>query len=157
PITITAENAAAIGLKPQPGVPPNIQTVPFFIGKGDYQLNASNRLTGRYILFRNQSPYNNGPMALMALETATDFTDAMDSTAAQLVSTLGSSRLNELRVQYSHRHQSSIPNADSAPPPFITIPNVAMFGGPYNTTGQGGNGFDFKQNITQVIDNYTQI
>src|SRR5207247_1608488 len=76
-ITITAANAAALGLKAQPGVPPNIQTVPFFIGKGDYQLNGANRLTGRYIRFRNNSPYNNGPgngagsgSGLFALETA---------------------------------------------------------------------------------------
>jgi len=154
-ITVTADNVAALGLKPQPGVPPNIQTVPFFIGKTDYQLNDANRLTARYILFRNNSPYNNGASGLSTLETAADFIDAMDSTAAQLVSTLGNSQLNEFRVQFAHRHQQSQANSDSGPGPYVTIPGIANFGGPYNTTGQGGNGFDFKQNIWQVIDNYT--
>jgi hypothetical protein len=154
-ITITPASAAALGLQPQPGVPPNIQTVPFFIGKADYQLNGANRLTGRYILFRNNSPYNNGPGALNALETAADFIDAMDSTSGQLATTIGNSQLNELRVQYAHRHQQSITNADSAAPPSITVSGIATFGGPYSSTGQGGAGFDFKQNITQVVDNYT--
>src|SRR5438270_11640692 len=90
-ITITPTDAAALGLKPQPGVPPNIQTVPFFIGKSDYQIDRANRLTARYILFRNNSPYNNGPGTTsnspFALETATDFIDAMDSTSAQPVTT----------------------------------------------------------------------
>jgi len=156
-ITITPENATALGLKAQPGVPPNIQTVPFFIGKADYQLNQANRLTARYILFRNNSPYNNGVGGLGSMEVAADFLDAMDSTAAQLVSTLSNNMLNELRVQYAHRHQSSTANADSGPGPYVSVAGVANFGGPYGTTGQGGNGFDFKQNISQVIDNFTLI
>src|SRR5207253_2415493 len=114
-------------------------------------------LTGRYILFRNNSPYNNGPGGLNALETAADFIDAMDSTSAQLATTIGNSQLNELRVQYAHRHQQSITNADSAPAPSITVSGIATFGGPYGTTGQGGAGFDFKQNITEVVDNYTSM
>jgi len=157
-ITIPAATVAALGLAPQPGVPPNIQTVPFFIGKADYQLNRANRLTGRYILFRNNSPYNNGPGGgnpPFALETASDFIDAMDSTSAQLVTTIGNSQLNELRLQYAHRHQQSLTNGDSAPAPSIAVQGAATFGGPYYTTGQGGAGFDFKQNITEVIDNYT--
>ena len=39
------------------------------------------------------------------LERATDFLDAMDSTAAQLVSSIGSNKLNEFRFQFAHRHQ----------------------------------------------------
>jgi len=154
-ITITPASIAALGLAAQPGVAPNIQTVPFFIGKADYQVNGANRLTARYILFRNNSPYNNGPGQLNALETATDFVDAMDSTSTQLATTIGNSQLNELRVQYAHRHQQSTLNSASASAPSINVSGVAIFGGPYSTTGQGGAGFDFKQNITQVVDNYT--
>src|SRR5437588_8880800 len=121
-ITITPTDAAALGLKPQPRVPPNIQTVPFFIGKGDYQVNKSNRLTGRYILFRNNSPYNNGPGTLNALETAADFIDAMDSTSGQVVSTIGNNQLNELRVQYAHRHPQSVTDSESASQPAYTAP-----------------------------------
>jgi hypothetical protein len=156
-ITILPENAAALGIGVQPGVPPNIQTVPFFIGKIDYQLNASNRLTGRHILFRNDSPYNNGVGALGSMQVATDFLDAMDSSAAQLVSTIGPNLLNEARVQYAHRHQSSARNADSGTGPFIRVTGVADFGGPVGATGAAGAGFDFKQNITQVINNTTLL
>jgi hypothetical protein len=156
-ITIVPANAAALGLREQPGVPPNIQTVPFFIGKVDYQLSSANRLTARHILFRNDSPYNNNVGALGSMEVAADFLDAMDSTAGQLVSTIGSNILNEVRVQYAHRHQSSSRNGDSGNGPFIRVSGIADFGSPLGTTGQGGDGFDFKQNITQVIDNFTLL
>ena len=156
-ITIVPANAAALGLEAQPGVPPNIQTVPFFIGKADYQLSEANRLTARHIIFRNDSPYNNGVGGIGSMEVAADFVDAMDSTAAQLVSTIGANVLNELRVQYAHRHQSSTANDDSGPGPFVRVTGIAEFGGPFGTTGQGGAGFDFKQNITQVINNTTLL
>jgi hypothetical protein len=156
-ITIVPSNASALGLAAQPGVPPNIQTVPFFIGKADYQINPSNRLTARHIIFRNDSPYNNGVGALGSMEVAADFVDAMDSSAAQLVSTIGANLLNEFRVQYAHRHQLSSANEDSGPGPFVRVTGIADFGGPFGTTGQGGAGFDFKQNITQVINNTTLL
>jgi hypothetical protein len=156
-ITIPTDVVTALGLPPQPGAPPATQAAKFFIGKADYELNAANRLTGRYIMFRNDSPYNNGPGGITAMERATDFLDAMDSTAAQLVSTIGHSQLNELRVQYAHRHQSSSANDASASPPAISVSGVANFGGPYASAGQGSNGFDFKQNIWEVVDNFTYI
>ncbi len=156
-ITIDPANATLLGIPQQPGVPPNIQTVPFFIGKVDYQLNNANRLTARHILFRNNSPYNNGVGGLSSMQVASDFVDAMDSTAAQLVSTIGSNKLNELRVQYAHRHQESMASPEAGPAPYISVSGVANFGGPYQTTGQGGTGFDFKQNITQAIDNFTYL
>src|SRR4029453_7859423 len=82
----------------------------------------------------------------------------MDSLAGQFVSTMGSSRLNELRFQYAHRHQSSVANSDSGTGPAITIASPAIaFGAPLAGTGQGNAGFDFKQDITQFIDNFTYI
>ena len=39
----------------------------------------------------------------------------------------------------------------------MTITGIASFGSPLSGTGQGNAGFDFKQNITQVIDNFTYI
>ena len=39
----------------------------------------------------------------------------------------------------------------------MTITGIASFGSPTSGTGQGNAGFDFKQNITQVIDNFTYI
>src|SRR5207244_1317445 len=136
---------------------PNVQTAKFAIGKADYQIDGGNRLTARWIQFHNNAPYNGGA-GTNTLETQTDFLDAMDSIAGQLVTSLGSSRLNELRFQYAHRHQSSVANSDSGTGPAIRISNPAIgFGGPWAGTGQGNAGFDFKQNITQAIDNFTYI
>src|SRR5437660_1147886 len=100
PVTIIPANAAAIGLAPQPAFVPNVQTGKFFILKGDMQLNGANRATVRWNRFHNDAPYNSGGN-LASLEQATNFLDAMDSVAGQVVSTLGSSKLNEFRVQYA--------------------------------------------------------
>jgi Carboxypeptidase regulatory-like domain/TonB dependent receptor-like, beta-barrel len=156
-ITVDPALVALVGVEPQPAAAPNVQTAKFAIGKGDYQLAPNHRLTARWIRFHNDAPYNGGAGTL-TLETQTDFLDAMDSTGAQLVSSFGSNRLNEFRFQYAHRHQRSIANADSGSGPAIRISTPAIgFGGPWAATGQGNAGFDFKQNITQVIDNFTYI
>lgn len=155
-LTISPAVVSQLGLKPQPDAVPNVQTAKFKIGKADYQVNAPNRLTVRWIQFKNDAPYNSGG-GINTLERATDFLDAMDSVAGQLVTTIGSSKLNEFRAQYAHRHQQSVANSDSGTGPAITITGIAGFGAPLAATGQGNAGFDFKQNITQVIDNFTYI
>ncbi|MBZ5555896.1 MAG: TonB-dependent receptor [Acidobacteriia bacterium] len=156
-ITVDPGIVAQVGVKPQPSAAPNVQTGKFAIGKADYQINADNRLTARWLRFHNDAPYNSGG-GTATLERATDFLDAMDSTAGQLVSSFGSNKLNELRFQYAHRHQSSVANADSGTGPAISIASPSIsFGGPWSGTGQGNAGFDFKQNITQFIDNFTYI
>jgi len=157
-ITIKPADAARIGLTAEEssGVIPAEQTARFFIGKVDAQLNSSNRLTARYILFRNDSPNNIGSSAggtPSSTQWSTDFLDSMDSTSAQLVSSIGGTMLNELRVQYAHRHQSRATNDLSGSGPAITISGVANFGGPFQ--GAQDAEFDFKQNIWQVIDNFT--
>jgi hypothetical protein len=156
-ITVSPAIVAQVGQKAQPDAVPNVQTAKFKIAKGDYQIDTSNRLTARWIQFHNDAPYNSGG-GTATLDRATNFLDAMDSLASQLVSTLGSSKLNELRFQYAHRHQSSVANSDSGTGPAITIASPAIaFGGPWSGTGQGNAGFDFKQDITQIIDNFTFI
>jgi hypothetical protein len=161
-ITVTPANASAIGLKTQPAAVPNVQTAKFLIAKSDVQLNPANRATVRWLRFHNDAPYNSGGglganNTPISLEWATNFLDAMDSVAGQVVSTLGSNKLNEFRAQYAHRHQSSVSNSDSGASPSVTITGAASFGAPLSGTGQGNAGFDFKQNITQVIDNFTYI
>jgi hypothetical protein len=80
----------------------------------------------------------------------------MDSASAQLVSSLGSSKLNELRVQYARRHQFRTLADSAASGPAITVSGIAAFGGP--RIGDGNSvGFDFTQGIWQVIDNLTWI
>src|SRR4029078_6854533 len=97
---------------------PNVQTAKFAIAKGDYQINPGNRLTARWIRFHHDAPYNSGG-GTATLEQATNFLDAMDSSAAQLVSSFGGTKLNELRVQYAHRQQSSVDNSD-----FVTSSHI---------------------------------
>jgi len=155
-ITVSPDVVAAVGLKSQPAAAPNVQTGKFFIAKLDYQL-KNHRVTGRWVQFHNDAPYNSGG-GTNTLERATNFLDAMDSIAGQMVSTFGSNTLNELRIQYAHRHQSSVANTDSGTGPAITISSPAIgFGGPWSGTGQGNAGFDFKQNISQVVDNFTIV
>jgi len=160
-ISISSANAAILSLPPQPAAVPNVQTAKFLITKGDVQLNQANRATIRWLRFHNDAPYNSGGGLMqgtpVSLAWATNFLDAMDSVAGQAVSTLGSDKLNEFRVQYAHRHQSSVRNSDSGQGPAITVKGVASFGSPLGGTGQGNDGFDFKQNITQVLDNFTYI
>ena len=155
-ITVTADQVAQLGLKTQPTAVPNVQTAKFKIAKSEYQMNGANRLTFRWIQFHNDAPYNSGG-GINTMERATDFLDAMDSFAGQAVTTIGGNKLNELRVQYAHRHQSSIANSDSGTGPAVSIAGIAGFGAPLSGTGQGNAGFDFKQNITQVIDNFSYI
>jgi len=155
-ITITPANAAALGLDTQPSIFPTEQTARFYIGKGDWTINPAHRLTARYIGFRNDSPNNpNNFTGLTSTDLSVDFLDAMDSTAAQLVSSFGNNRLNELRVQYAARHQSRTPNDLSGTGPSILVSGVAGFGGPFSNTAEAG--FDFKQGIWQVVDNFTFI
>jgi hypothetical protein len=156
-ITVTPAVVASVGVKPQPDAAPNVQTAKFIIGKVDYQLNSNHRMTVRWVQFHNDAPYNSGG-GTATLERATNFLDAMDSVAGQMVSTFGSNLLNEFRMQYAHRHQSSVANADSGTAPAITISSPAIaFGAPLSGTGQGNAGFDFKQNIWQVVDNFTVV
>src|SRR5262249_17595249 len=139
-ITVSPAVVAAGGVKPQPAAAPNVQTAKFKIAKGDYQLPPGTRLTARRIQFHNDAPYTSGA-GTNTLERQTNFLDAMDSTAAQLVSSLGANKLNEFRFQYAHRHQSSVANADSGTGPAINISTPSIgFGGPVSGTGQGNAG-----------------
>lgn len=161
-ITVSPENAARLGLGanaiPSSGVIPATQTVSFLLGKVDHQLNAANKLSARYFFFQNSSPYNIGAASrgvANTVEQATDFNDRMDSVSMQLVSSIGASRLNELRVQYARRHQFRTASEGSGTGPAITVSGVANFGGPIATVSEAG--FDFSQGIWQVLDNFSWI
>jgi hypothetical protein len=153
-ITINPANAQRVGLEAQPSAMPREQTARFYIGKVDYQLGPRHRASTRYIHFENDSPNNVGG-GLNSTQVSTDFLDSMNSVAGQVVSTFGAAQLNEFRVQFANRHQSRVANALSGTGPRINIPGVANFGGP--NAGTADAGFDFKQNIWQVIDNFTWL
>jgi hypothetical protein len=154
-ITVKAADAQALGLAlPADMVVPAHQKVNFAFGKADYLVSRSNQLAVRYFYFQNRSPSNIAG-GQTTTDRATDFTDRMDSASAQLVSTIGQSVLNELRVQYARRHQFRTAG-QSVSGPAVTVSGVAAFGGARigNTDSVG---FEFTQGITQVIDNVSWI
>ena len=154
-ITVAPADAQLLGITlPSSGVIPAHQKVNFGFGKTDYQLSPGSLLSVRYFGFKNLSPSNIGG-GLTTTDRATDFTDRMDSTSAQVVSTIGGSVLNELRVQYARRHQFRTAGI-SVDGPAITVSGKAEFGGA--RLGDGNSvGFNFNQGITQVIDNVSLI
>ena len=124
-ITVAPSAVETLGLTvPADGVIPAHQKVNFLFGKTDYQINAANRLSARYFLFKNFS-LSNIAGGLTTTDRATDFTDRMDSASAQLISTIGSDKLSELRVQYARRHQ------------FRTLSDTAADGAAITVTGRG--------------------
>jgi hypothetical protein len=149
-------NAARLGLSPTAvpadGVIPTEQHVNFGIAKTDYQLSPEHKLSARYLFFKNRSPYNIGG-GINTVDRATDFNDRMDSASAQLISSFGGSRLNELRVQFARRHQFRTASENSGTCPAILVTAVAAFGCPLDATQAAG--FDFSQKIWQVSDNFT--
>ena len=96
-ITVDPSIVAAVGVKPQPAAAPNVQTAKFAIAKADYQINGGNRFTGRWIQFHNDAPYNGGA-GTNTLETQTNFLDAMDSVAGQLVTAVDYLQANRRRA-----------------------------------------------------------
>src|SRR4051794_20612146 len=143
-ITVAPSAAQELGITlPESGVIPAHQKVNFMFGKADYQVDTANRLSVRYFLFKNSSASNIGG-GLTTPDQATDFTDRMDSASAQLVSTLGASKLNEVRVQYARRHQFRTLGTTAVDGPAITVSSVANFGGP-RLGDTNSVGFDFNQ------------
>ncbi len=137
---------------------PPRRSVNFLLGKVDHQLSASSKLSARYFFFKNSSPYNIAASirgASNTVEQATDFNDRMDSASVQLISSIGSDRLNELRVQYARRHQFRTASEGAGTGPAITVAGVANFGGPIAAVSDAG--FDFNQGIWQVLDNFSWI
>jgi carboxypeptidase family protein/TonB-dependent receptor-like protein len=154
-ISVAPADAQTLGITlPSSGVIPAHQKVNFGFVKTDYQLSRGSLLSVRYFGFKNLSPSNIGG-GLTTTDRATDFTDRMDSTSAQVVSTIGGSMLNELRVQYARRHQFRTKGI-SVDGPSVTVSGKAEFGGA--RIGDGNSvGFDFNQGITQIIDNVSLI
>lgn len=152
-VTITPGNRAALGLQDGPYIPRGLNTE-FGIGKIDHQFNQANNLSVRYIVFDNFINNNIGG-GLTSVQRGTDFSDRQHSTAAQLISTLGSNLLNELRVQYATRAQGRTAGTQAGLGPAINITNVANFGGPI--AGDADAGFAFTQDVLQVNDNVTYL
>lgn len=159
-ITVTRASASALGLGagavPESGVMPTIQKTTFGVLRSDYQINARQRLSARYLYFDNDTSANIGG-GLNTTERATDLADKMHSLSLQLVSTIGTGTLNELRVQFSQRRQARQPSAGAGTGPAITISGLANFGGPISGSASDDAGFLFQQRIWQVVDSLTLV
>lgn len=151
--------ATLVGVAAQPGSVPAYQEVQFFIGKLDWQANASQRITARTNLFSNDNPLNQAAGGNTAMERAADFRDRMFSHAVQVVSTLGAASLNELRLQVAQRHQQRFSSAGAGTSISVNI-NGGTVNGVNNNINFGmptGDGEDFVQRIYQVLNNYTLL
>ncbi|MEP6539125.1 MAG: carboxypeptidase regulatory-like domain-containing protein [Bryobacteraceae bacterium] len=124
------------------------QKVTFFLAKADWQLNASNRVSIRYNLHRNDSPFNNGG-GLTLISQTYNFVDRSHAGAVQLVSTLSPNAVNELRVQIPNRAQAQNSFEANVPGPSITVSGVANFGNSPNT------GFLYQERTPEVTENFS--
>ena len=152
-ITITPANQALLGLN-EPRYQPRGLNTEFAIGKIDHQLNDANRVSLRYIFFDNFITANVGG-GIGSVERATDFADRQHSTAVQLISTIRTNLLNELRVQHATRAQGRTPAALAGTGPAINIANVANFGGPVASLTDAG--FAFTQDVSQLNNSLTYL
>ena len=144
----TALIAAGVPASAFPANIPTSQNVTFFIGRTDVQIDDANRLLGRYIYFRNNSP-DNIAGGLNTLQRSIDFKDAADSVGIQLVTIFSPTILNELRYQYSRRYSQNLSNSNSGQGLTIVIPSVANFGAPTDDLVQP------LQVSNQFLDNVT--
>ncbi len=158
-INIDPGIAAQVGVAPQPGAVDAYQEVLFLIGKVDWQASATQRLTARTNFFRNDNPLNQAAGGNTALERAGDFRDQMWSHAVQAVSTLGTSNLNELRLQVMQRtsRRDATEGAGTGVSVNINGGNVGGINNNINFGKPTGDGELFQQRIYQVVNNFTML
>jgi hypothetical protein len=157
-ITIDPAIAAQVGVSTQPANTGAYRRVLQPIGKVDWTVNNANRVAFRVNTFSNDNPFNANGGGTTAIERGVDFKDAMISASTQVISTLGHSRLNELRVQYAQRHQTRFAHDPTVTGTTVNISAVTgvatgiNFGKPNGQAGQ-----DFTQKISEATDNLTWL
>jgi hypothetical protein len=122
------------------------QQVTFFLAKVDYQLNSNHRLTGRFNGHRNDSPFNGGGGFTLSSRTY-NFVDRSYVTAFQWIGTFGPSIVSETRFQAPLRNQQQLRFSGSGEGPAITIPGIALFGGPTAV------GFQYRELAPELSSN----
>jgi hypothetical protein len=152
PITITAANAAAIGIPSNLLTnPPAIEHAHWIDSRIDWVINSKHSFFIRYNYFRNQYPFNSNVGGLNALSVAADFQDRAHVAGAQLLSSFTANVLNELRFGWPYRNEQHIPNPLTGKGSEISISGVANFGGSNSV-------FDrFQEKIPNLNDNFTVI
>jgi hypothetical protein len=145
-VGVSAATVATLGLPTNfADAIPFAQAVTFLLGKADYQISQNHRLSARYSYFRNESPYNNGGGLTLRSETYL-FKDRAPAVAAQLISLLGPSVVNEFRFNLPQRLQRQVAAGFTGAPPTINISSVANFGASDQT------GLVFKETTPEFSD-----
>ena len=153
-VTVSAANIAALGLPASYGDPiPFRQSVYFYMGKGDWQINAKNRLSMRYTHHANDSPYNNSTIGGQYLTSQSyAFVDRSHAGGVQLVSIINDHIVNEFRMQVAYRGQHNDTFAGSGTGPVLTVSGVANFGGP-----TFGGLRVYEETTPEVADNFSYL
>jgi len=152
PVTITAANAAALGISPNLlGSGPGLLHGQFVDGRTDWIVSKKNSVFFRYNYFRNDFPFNTTSGGLSALDAFSDFKDRAHVAGFQLVSTLSNSLLNEFRFSYAFRKNMHFPGSLTGPGPVVNVSGAAIFNG---TTGAGD---VFDEKIPNFNENLTWI
>jgi hypothetical protein len=147
PVTASPSVIAAVGLPADfANAIPFAQKVQFFFVRGDIQLSQNNRLALRFNGHRNDSPFNGAP-ALGVITRTYNFVDRSYVGAAQLISALGPSLVNEFRMQIPLRDQQQQRFEASGTGPSIAIPNQILFGGPETV------GFQYREMAPEFSEN----
>ena len=152
PDTISSANAALIGLLPsQLAVAPSIQHAQFLNLRTDWVVDSKNQVFLRYNYFRNEYPFNAGVGGTNALDAAADFHDRSHLAAAQVLTTLSPTMLNELRFGWPYRNERHLADPLTGPGPQIAISGIASFNG---STSVGDR---FQEKIPNLNDAFTMI
>jgi hypothetical protein len=146
-ISVTPATLTALGLPTSySNAIPFSQSVYFYMGKADWQINQNNRLSGRFNYFRNESPYNSGGGQTLITQTYL-FSDRAPNGALQLISTISPNMVNEFRFALPDRLEKQLAFSGTGAQPAITISGVANFGGSTNT------GVVFQEKTPEWSDN----
>jgi len=142
----------AIGIPAsQFGTAPSVQHAQFLDVRGDWDIDAKNRVFVRVNYFRNAYPFNTAVGGLNTLVAESDFKDRAHVAGLQWVDTLSSNWLNEFRFSYPYRNEKHIAGSLTGPQPAVTISGVA------NINGSTSVGDVFAEKIPSWNDNATYI
>ena len=153
--TVSAANQTAleaIGIPAsQFGTAPSVQHAQFLDVRGDWDIDAKNRVFVRVNYFRNAYPFNTAVGGLNTLVAESDFKDRAHVAGLQWVDTLSSNWLNEFRFSYPYRNEKHIAGSLTGPQPAVTISGVA------NVNGSTSVGDVLAEKIPSWNDNVTYI
>jgi Carboxypeptidase regulatory-like domain/TonB dependent receptor-like, beta-barrel len=133
------------------GTAPSVQHAQFLDVRGDWDINAKNRVFVRVNYFRNTYPFNTAVGGLNTLAAESDFKDRAHVGGLQWVSTISPQLLNEFRFSYPYRNEKHIAGSLTGPQPAVTISGIA------NINGSTSVGDVFAEKIPSWNDNFTYI